>query len=251
MFIVQGGRRSAWETWQALSVAQLYRGACPAILGTGINWMIYSHLYEELLNRVPMWMAVVGGRTVVTDLVAGCVCGIVTCWCVNPLWVLKVRLLEDGGGGGGGGGGVCEENRRLGKTGHTPHTASMVEATLRIVRQEGVLTLWSGVVPSMFGCLEGALQFLIVEAAKRNAATLGGESFSFVHLLWVGAVARSVAVIVCYPYQSIRSMQQSKAGFVWKRDGTVTTLYAGLSTKVVREFLTGGIFTCVRESLLK
>jgi hypothetical protein len=224
-------------------LAGFYRGATPAIVGGGLNWMIYSSLFLWFATSVPAQMYGHhnnGERTMLTDLIAGCCTGIMTCWCVNPFWVLKVRLssLAD-----------ASDSSDSSDSSHSSHSSNLpVHARIAaIVHDEGVWVLWSGIVPSMCGCFEGALQFVMVEYIKRTSSVVTSPpALSF---LLVGAVARSLAVVVCYPYQSIRSIQQrSPTGFVWSHHAG--QLYSGVSTKVVREFVWGGIYTFLREQLL-
>ena len=233
----------ATTTWWSLArtvylqegCAGFYRGALPAIVGTGVNWMLYSALYAQFVVWCPLWYSsVVGGvggggggvgggvdvmgRDIWTDFFAGCLTGMVTSLLVNPLWVLKVRLAA-------------------------VESVGVVSTLRKMIREEGLLSLWSGSLVSMFGCLEGAIQFLLVEEAKRRRTN---------GMVVVGSFARVLSVTLCYPYQSIRSIQQSsRKGFVWSRDFNMSSLYAGWLIKMFRELLFGGIFTMIRETMLR
>ena len=158
------------------------------------------------------------------------VTGIVTCVIVNPMWVLKVRLTEKKGKG------------------------STLKILNEILQKEGVRSLWNGVGISCLGCLEGALQFLIVEELKRRENGRNGSvEMGLFWLFWIGSGARLFGVVVCYPYQAVRSLYQSEKfdGFEWKRDCRFSVLYGGLSVKICKEIFYGGLFTMVREKIIR
>ena len=167
-------------------------------------------------------------RDVATDFVAGCLTGVMTSILVNPLWVLKVRLAAA-----------------------APDADDVFVMLARMVREEGVASLWSGTLVSMLGCLEGATQFLLVEEAKRRQR-VGLLMLSPQAMVVVGSLARALSVTMFYPYQSVRSVQQSsRNGFVWERDMNFRTLYSGWLVKMFRELLFGGLFTSIRETMMR
>jgi len=223
-------------------ISGLYRGVVPAVVGITINWGVYSFLYACFLVWTPqLWSASSPtGRTVWTDLLAGMATGVCTCWVVNPFWVVKVRLAQSS-------------------------SAGALSCIRGVLAEGGLAGFWAGVVPSMFGCLEGALQFLLLEQAK----ALDIRST----LVWavVGALARITGVTVCYPYQVTRTKMQSQPsrsgsagkthaaasgaggevgllvatiGATFRTEG-VAGFYAGLIPRLWREALGGALYTAV------
>ena len=131
---------------------------------------------------------------------------------------------------------------------------STLKILKEILQKEGVRSLWNGVGISCLGCLEGALQFLIVEELKRRENGRNGSvEMGLFWLFWIGSGARLFGVVVCYPYQAVRSLYQSEKfdGFEWKRDCRFSVLYGGLSVKICKEIFYGGLFTMVREQIMR
>jgi hypothetical protein len=221
-------------------LVKLYSGAFPAVLGEGINWMVYSYLYVRFIEAAPYLLsyyfpfvfdAFDNERNDLSDLLSGMATGIVTCFIVNPLWVIKVRLITND---------------------HKTERRSVWKEVKCLVREEGVLALWAGVFVSCLGCVEGAVQFLIVENIKRQSSVISsGHRSTLGSMMWIGALARMAGVALCYPYQTVRSIVQTKEGFVWKAHCRLSSLYAGMWTKLVKEAVYGGVFTFLREKMLK
>ena len=125
---------------------------------------------------------------------------------------------------------------------------------------------YAGVFASMCGCVEGAVQFLLVEQSKLQLHFLPNDGASLAGMLlfmMIGSLARLAGVSLCYPYQVVRSrMQMSNMtsggecdsiaeviGEIWKEDG-VAGLYAGLSAKLAREAVYGGVLHGIFETVV-
>lgn len=287
--LVQTGRSVVREE----GVAGLFAGASASVLGQGVNWMVYTWLYAQLLGLVGAVLhGYPGSRSVISDLVAGCLCGCLTCWVVNPFWVVKIRLAErelerrrkkmsttasdadDEDDEGKMDSQAKERRPRSGRTAAAAAAGGVYALIATMYNEEGgVRVFYAGVFASMCGCVEGAVQFLLVEQSKLHfvgagaaGATLGNMPLFMV----IGSLARLAGVSLCYPYQVVRSrMQVSTAAAtgrakrggghggslvgvvqsIWQEDG-VAGLYAGLSAKLVREAVYGGVLHAIYEGVL-
>ena len=155
-----------------------------------------------------------------------------------------------------------------------------------MVREEGALALYRGVVPALLLTSHGAIQvrqpemwsaqaapastppprhtaqFAMYEELKRlvpaDRQTLGGMSSTFL----IGSVSKLVATTVTYPYQVLKARMQQRsmsgeAPFrgLWdctKRtyaDGGLGLFYAGFSANVVRVVPAGAITLTMYELL--
>jgi solute carrier family 25 folate transporter 32 len=98
----------------------------------------------------------------------------------------------------------------------------MVDALVTIVKEEGVLGLYKGVVPALFLTSHGAVQFAAYEWLKRFFANIRANSKrgSTTEMMlqpaavsmFTGAAAKILASTMTYPYQVIRSRLQQRDG---------------------------------------
>ena len=86
-------------------------------------------------------------------LLAASEAGLLTLAMTNPIWVVKTRLCLQYGNELAA---VRTENRYKG----------MVDALVRITREEGVRGLYKGFVPGIWGVSHGAIQFMAYEELK-------------------------------------------------------------------------------------
>lgn len=258
------GSVSATRIVREEGFAGLFVGATPAVLGQGVNWMVYTWLYAQLLAAVSGFN---GGRSVAGDLLAGCLCGCITCWIVNPFWVTKIRLTEQRLG---------QQLESKSADTQAKHRRDVSIGVIKLVadmyRNEGISVFYNGVFASMCGCVEGAVQFLLVEQSKLHVIdglSVRGGAASMPLFLLIGSLARLTGVCICYPYQVVRSHMQTATpsnksevdgsencnsivyvvSNIWKSKGAAG-LYAGLTAKLAREALYGGILHAIFEGML-
>ena len=100
----------------------------------------------------------------------------------------------------------------------------ILDAFTRIVKEEGWLALYRGILPALFLTSHGAVQFVVYEKLKelRPPSTDAGRSEALVY----GGVSKLAAATATYPYQVVK-----------------TRVQAGLSpsaTAAVRQIVRGG-----------
>ncbi|KAK8821703.1 hypothetical protein WA556_002150 [Blastocystis sp. ATCC 50177/Nand II] len=167
-----------------------YQGITPAVIGSVTSWSVYFAFYENAKNRYKRLLCV-------DQLNAGVIGSTITC----PLWFLKTRL---------------QLQSRLSKMpGYKPYNG-MMDALIRIVREEGFHTLYCGLIPSLLLTSHAAIQFVIYEELKRIERNYN-IAIDYKTGLYCGAISKFCASMITYPLQVFRSrMQQLNAKSSYK-----------------------------------
>lgn len=225
-------------------LAGVYVGWQGGVCGNAFNWAMYFSLYQSMM------MFVSGGQGqaslgVLTQILVGIVTGIVACTIVNPFWVVKYRMVRQ-----------HAQNPNAKKDNAYSTFFGTVNA---VVQAEGLGQLWSGVLPSWFGSLCGAIQFLLHSEFKRTELVSGSSGLALSLLIFAsGCLSSCIATALTYPYQVVRGrVQVAKGGDM--KDGIVQLIrkqytveglgsfYSGLDTNLVRQIPTSGTMLVVQE----
>ena len=139
------------EGWRAL-----YSGLAPALVGSGVSWGAYLYLYERVKAWHRRWQ---GSERLGAgwNLLSAAQAGAMVCLVTNPIWLVKTRMALQ---------------RRAGAAapGVVPYRG-MVDALVRIGREEGLRGYYKGLGPSLLlQTTHGAIQFAVYEELKGLAA---------------------------------------------------------------------------------
>jgi solute carrier family 25 (mitochondrial folate transporter), member 32 len=185
----------------------LYQGLGPALLGSGVSWGGYFYLYEMAKDVLKQRVGE-GSLGAGHHLAAGMAAGNALVLMTNPIWLIKTRLQL--------------QNRAEAASGGQRLYRGFTDAAVTIVREEGPLALYKGVVPALLLCSQGALQFMAYEWLKARvpkdlqqnspieSLCMGGSSKIFASL--VSCDQRNCSVICCPVaciLQSAASKQQA------------------------------------------
>ena len=170
----------------------LYQGLSANLAGSTASWGLYFYLYDWTKTLFPTNSQ--GNLSSGNYFVASSVAAAVTVLFTNPLWMIKTRL--------------CMQ-----KPGNPSNYKGLIDAFMRISRDEGIKGLYRGLIPGLFGVSHGAIQFMVYEELKnihkRNQAEVKKPN-SFEYLI-MSSTSKTIAMLVTYPYQVIRSRLQVRA----------------------------------------
>jgi solute carrier family 25 folate transporter 32 len=204
-------------------IRSLYKGLGTTMLGYAPNWAIYFASYEymkEITNE--------------NHVVSAVIAGLVTNICTSPLWVVKTRMQTQ-----------TEYSRVYRNTFH---------ALSQIFKKEGLAGLYSGLIPSIVGLIHVGIQFPCYEFLKNASfsfekdienAELEAQNISWQRVLFASLLSKSVASIIAYPHEVLRSrLQDHKHNHnyngmlhatkeIYKHEG-IRGFYNGMGTNLMR-----------------
>ncbi|KAJ1726770.1 hypothetical protein LPJ61_004973 [Coemansia biformis] len=233
-------------------VAGLFSGLESALFGAAVTNGVYYYffeavkaLFEKASKRSSM--------NTVESMVSGAVAGAMTCIITNPIWVVNTRLtvkqkrqkaIADAGDGA-----VAEEGQ------------TTLQAFAEIIREDGVLSLWQGLIPALILVINPIIQYTAFEQLKNRVERfrkLGSLDF-FV----LGAISKLCATSITYPYILVKSRMQLKQSkneserYASLADGLrkviaqegIAGLYKGIESKLLQSVLTASFLFMSKEAL--
>lgn len=124
---------------------------------------------------------------------AGALAGSATVLITNPIWVVNTRMTAR-----------KQESDEKVLPGSAPKKAPSTLGTLmKMLREEGLMSLFAGVMPALVLVINPILQYTIFEQLKNmlEKRRKVGPTDSF----YMGAIGKLVATGVTYPYLTVKS----------------------------------------------
>lgn len=224
-------------------VSGLYAGLSSALFGISLTNFVYYYWYEWTRAAFEAAAAKKPGRastrlTAVESMVAGAIAGGAVVVLTNPIWVINTRMTtrahaaaeqaragpeKKGGGGGGGGGGLpspasASAAKRMPK--RKPPTT--LGTLLSLLKNEGPLALWAGVIPALVLVINPILQYTFFEQMKNAIERRRRVTPTVAFVL--GALGKLVATSVTYPYITVKSQMHVASDGGKKREGMVQAI---------------------------
>jgi solute carrier family 25 folate transporter 32 len=170
-------------------------------------------------------------NNIASAVTAGAISTIIT----SPIWTVRTRMQT--------------------QVDHSDYKNTM-DAFRKISSREGIIALYRGVVPSMFGLIHVAIQFPLYEYLKDEIKRKSGtQSLSTTHLIAASSLSKIIASVIAYPHEVVRTrlqdsshsrhIQQPGVEFrsysgpvdavssIWKQEG-VTGFYRGIIPNLIR-----------------
>jgi solute carrier family 25 (mitochondrial phosphate transporter), member 23/24/25/41 len=211
--------------WQAASKIAREEGLRAFWKGNGTNIIrIFPYSAAQLAanDQYKRLAANANGElTVPRRLLAGACAGMTATALTHPLDTVRLRLALPNSGYNG-----------------------MSHAFTSMVRTEGVVSLYKGLIPTLVGIAPyAALNFATYDLLKRRLYASGEVRQNPVANLGLGGLAGTIAATVCYPLDTIRRRMQMKGqvyrnqadafATIWRKEGMVG-FYRGWSANTIK-----------------
>ena len=172
-------------------VLGLYSGLESALYGITLTNFIYYYFYELTSN---VFLKANGSRrrglSTLQSIVTGAVAGALTCVGSNPFWVANTRMMT---------------SKKQGES------VSTLKALINIVKEDGVGTLFAGVLPALVLVLNPIIQYTIFEQIKNFVvASKGKRLFTPIMAFFIGAFGKLIATSLTYPYITLKARMHVK-----------------------------------------
>jgi solute carrier family 25 folate transporter 32 len=189
----------------------LYRGLTPNLMASGVSWGVYFFSYNQFktffkrrvynslsqseqynhkdLRHIPLGP--------LTHLLCAAGSGMLATTITNPISMVKTRLQLQGK--------EIQTQQRM--------YTGVVDAFTRIAKEEGVISFYRGLGPSLVLVSNGALQFMCYEELKKIVSNyLGGEHLlNPQHYFVMGGLAKIFSSTVTYPFAVTRARLFARA----------------------------------------
>ncbi|XP_043567365.1 peroxisomal membrane protein PMP34 isoform X3 [Chiloscyllium plagiosum] len=188
------------------------------------------------------------------DLLMGCIAGATNVFLTTPMWVVNTRLKLQGAK-------FRKEDI------HKTEYKGILDAFQQIITNEGVGTLWNGILPSLILVCNPGIQFMFYEGLKRKAGKAGRRIPSW-EIFMIGAIAKAIATTVTYPLQIVQAIlrfepnkRKSQSTFQESahkvisliserlKKGGFPGLYKGLEAKLLQTVCTAALMFLVYERI--
>lgn len=166
-----------------LGIKAFYRGVSPNLTGkfiifkskgSTLSWGIYFGFYAKIKELLG------SPETSWKHLTASILSGSITMFLVNPVWVIKTRMLNQ------------NANDPLAYKGLT-------DGLQKLWIKEGIHGFYKGIIPGLFGTLHGAIQFVIYEKLKsKRKDFLDSNHLNTSDVLIASSISKVLATLITY-----------------------------------------------------
>jgi adenine nucleotide transporter 17 len=166
-------------------ILALYKGLTTGLFGTVVSSGIYFfwyRLFKNLWSHLLQKKALGDFDVAVITLFSGVINSVLT----NPIWFLNTRMSV------------------------TKDKKGIIETIKQIVKEEGIVAFYRGVLPGMVLVTNPIINFVIYENLKKWALK-NKFSLSFIQLFLISSIAKAIATVATYPILTTRvKIQTSK-----------------------------------------
>mmetsp|Transcript_29268 Transcript_29268/g.55285 ORF Transcript_29268/g.55285 Transcript_29268/m.55285 type:complete len:344 (+) Transcript_29268:207-1238(+) len=208
---IGGGRKAGIKRFRGL-----YNGLFPSLVGNGVSWGGYFYVYEKTKSLLLASKSSNGSLpphlTTPEYMTSAALSGAFMVLMTNPIWLIKTRIQLQ----------IPSSNSSSSR-----NYSGIFDALRQIIKTEGFLALYKGVLPALALVSHGMVQFTVYEnlkiifpsyssLSKSSDPTLPVhyrlvDSFGY---LSFGAMSKIVASMLTYPVQVVKSrLQQRQTGY--------------------------------------
>ncbi|CAK9439499.1 uncharacterized protein LODBEIA_P35990 [Lodderomyces beijingensis] len=182
-------------------VRGLYKGLVPITIGYLPTWTIYFTVYEKAKHFYPSFLSRHWDidSPGLNHFFAAITAGMTSSIAVNPIWVVKTRLM-------------VQTNKPSSSPDDVKYKGTM-DAFKKMYRDEGIRVFYSGLIPSLFGLLHVGIHFPVYEKLKTwlHCNTIDQQQ-EVPHLIWrliiASSLSKMLASTITYPHEILRTRMQ-------------------------------------------
>ena len=177
---------SIFTNLKGSGIRAYYRGVSPNLAGSTLSWGIYFGLY----SKVKELLGTPGSSW--THLTASIISGSMTILLINPIWVIKTRMLN--------------------QNANDPKAyKSLIDGLKQLWVKEGIFGYYKGIIPGLFGTLHGAVQFVIYERLKSyRQSSLESNHLETLDVLLASSTSKVLATIITYVILQVLTISHIK-----------------------------------------
>ncbi|KAJ2962440.1 hypothetical protein NQZ79_g2365 [Umbelopsis isabellina] len=229
---------------KAEGIAGLYAGLPSSLIGTASTNFAYFYAYSFLRTAYnKRYNPQAGTLSTAMELLLGAAAGALTTLVTTPVSVITTRQQ------------TLPANERQ----------TVVETTRTILEEEGIAGLWKGVKPSLVLCVNPAITYASFEKLKEyTLKSMQIKALTPLLAFYVGALSKTLATVVTYPYIMAKVRLQWKApkemkGKIQAYTGSFDVLsrvlktegffgwYKGMSTQISKAVLSQALLFMMKD----
>eukprot|EP01132_Coremiostelium_polycephalum_P005776 gene5776-7186_t len=217
----------------------LYSGLKSALIGIGASSFVYYYWYS-FLKSVSLKLQNKNELGTIENLLIAALSGAANVVTTLPIWVVNTRLQ-------------LQVNKGKG----------IVETFRTIIRDEGLKSLYNGLIPALILVSNPSVQFVSYEKLRALWRKQSGRSkLNGMEIFVLGAIAKLIAGVVTYPYLLVKSRFQSMSSTespykgtldaiikIFKSDG-ILGFFKGMPSKMVQTVLGAAFMFLVKEKIV-
>lgn len=180
-------------------VTTTFRGITPNLVGSSLGWGSFFAIKKYTEDCIisfktvpPSADGIAATRAALSWYdhgLASAVAGVSTQVLSNPIWVVKVRMLASDA------------------SVHKDYQSTWSTAK-SMYQKEGVKSFYSGMVVSMFGVVQGAIQFAVYDTLNKYATKREDGTIPKWQTVVFSSASKAISIAMLYPYQPIRTRLQ-------------------------------------------
>jgi adenine nucleotide transporter 17 len=187
----------------------------------------------------------VGGLTTLESMAAGALAGSATVLITNPIWVVNTRMTA--------------RSKEVDLPGvQAKKQPGTIETTMALIKDEGLKSLFAGVMPALVLVINPILQYTVFEQLK--SVLEKRRKVTPMDAFYLGALGKLVATSVTYPYITVKSRMHvagkdgSQGGIMGSLRRIIAQegyggLYKGIGPKIIQSVITAAFLFAFKDAL--